>query len=229
MVCIAANIPNYFPRLAQETGFLQASSIRPPGSLPEEDFLARCLRCGACMKVCPTNGLQPVWFSSGVAGMFSPVLIPRKGACDPNCNACGHVCPTQAITRLPLEEKQAAKIGTATVHKNDCIAWEENKSCVVCQELCPYGAVTLLQEGEKVTVPEINEGRCFGCGYCEQHCPVQPPAITINPLNALRLRTTQYKAAATRAGFSLELKNDAPWLTDTPLKEGELPPGFTAE
>ena len=27
--------------------------IRPPGALEETDFLARCIRCGECMKVCP--------------------------------------------------------------------------------------------------------------------------------------------------------------------------------
>src|SRR5215472_17463410 len=29
--------------------------IRPPGSTTEDEFLGRCIRCGECMKVCPTN------------------------------------------------------------------------------------------------------------------------------------------------------------------------------
>ncbi|MFR8277061.1 MAG: 4Fe-4S binding protein [Desulfovibrio fairfieldensis] len=29
---------------------------------PETDFLNRCLRCGECMKACPTGGLQLIWF-----------------------------------------------------------------------------------------------------------------------------------------------------------------------
>ena len=32
--------------------------IRPPGSQNESAFLDHCLRCGQCMKVCPTSGLQ---------------------------------------------------------------------------------------------------------------------------------------------------------------------------
>ena len=33
--------------------------IRPPGALPESEFLTTCIRCGECMKSCLTNTLQP--------------------------------------------------------------------------------------------------------------------------------------------------------------------------
>ena len=33
--------------------------IRPPGSIPEDKFQAKCIRCGECMRVCKTNGLHP--------------------------------------------------------------------------------------------------------------------------------------------------------------------------
>ena len=29
--------------------------IRPPGALAEDKFLSKCIRCGECLKVCPTN------------------------------------------------------------------------------------------------------------------------------------------------------------------------------
>ena len=38
--------------------------IRPPGSKPEEDFLATCVKCGECMKVCPTNVIHPTLFGA---------------------------------------------------------------------------------------------------------------------------------------------------------------------
>lgn len=71
--------------------------IRPPGALPEGAFLARCIRCGECMKACPTNTLQPMALAAGFSAFFSPIMITRRGPCNPSCNVCGHVCPTGAI------------------------------------------------------------------------------------------------------------------------------------
>ncbi len=51
--------------------------IRPPGALPEGEFLARCTRCGECMRVCIANGLQPTWFEAGIEGMWSPILVSQ--------------------------------------------------------------------------------------------------------------------------------------------------------
>ena len=33
--------------------------VRPPGALPESEFLSRCIKCGQCMRVCPTNVIHP--------------------------------------------------------------------------------------------------------------------------------------------------------------------------
>ena len=70
-----------------------------------------CIRCGACVKVCPTNVLQPA-SSMGLEGAWTPVLVPRLGYCDYSCNACGQVCPTGAIPALTLEEKRTRVLGT---------------------------------------------------------------------------------------------------------------------
>jgi MauM/NapG family ferredoxin protein len=164
------------------------SCIRPQGALPESRFLQLCLRCGECMKVCPDNALQPAWLAAGPEGIFSPLLTPRRGPCEPGCNACGQICPTRAIAPLPLEEKQWAKVGTAIVNRQTCLAWAEELSCVVCQEVCPYGTVTPVQQsGARVPTPMVDAARCYGCGYCERHCPVRISAIVIQPLNALHL------------------------------------------
>ena len=35
----------------------EASLVRPPGSRPEAEFLARCIRCDRCRSVCHTNAV----------------------------------------------------------------------------------------------------------------------------------------------------------------------------
>jgi ferredoxin len=79
----------------------QTFLVRPPGAT-DPDFLAQCVRCGICLKVCPTSGLQPGLTATGWGGIWTPVLVPRLGYCDFSCNACGQACPTVAIPRLSL-------------------------------------------------------------------------------------------------------------------------------
>jgi len=206
------------------------SLIRPPGALPERAFLASCVRCGECMKACPTNTLQPAGLGSGVAGFLAPVVVPRKGPCEPSCTRCGQVCPTGAVKPLPLAEKTCARIGAAAIVKDRCIAWEKDRECLVCDEVCPYGAVELRRTPEnRIAVPFVDERRCNGCGFCEHHCPVEgPSAIVVEPKGALRLESGSYVAAARAAGLSFERQERLPAAPQSgpAAVEGGLPPGF---
>jgi ferredoxin len=124
------------------------SLIRPPGALDEERFLARCLRCGQCMRICPTNIIQPALLEAGVQGLWTPAVNYRLGSsgCLINCIACGQVCPTAAIRPLSLEERQGLgefapqgpiRQGTAFVDRGRCLPWAMDRPCLVCHELCP--------------------------------------------------------------------------------------------
>lgn len=209
------------------------SLIRPPGALMERDFQARCIRCGLCMKACPTNTLQPVWFEAGLDGLFSPKVLPRRGPCDPMCNVCGHVCPTGAIRALSLEEKMWARIGTSYVIPYKCLAWEWKRECLVCYEVCPYAAIELKRvEGIGVPVPYVVPHKCSGCGACEYHCPVQArSAIVVEPMEALRMNRGSYIQAGKAIGMELEADPDRQRRPPGHLFDhddpGDLPPGFT--
>ncbi len=164
--------------------------LRPPGVRERElegiDFLSQCIRCGVCLKVCPTSGLQPSLGEAGWAGLWTPVLVPRLGYCDFGCTACGQACPVGAIPLLSLEAKRQRVIGHATIDRNRCLPWADARNCLVCEEMCPVAnkaikleeVETRAPDGETVLVkrPLVVRERCIGCGICEHHCPLSGEA-----------------------------------------------------
>lgn len=172
----------FFSALAVKTNPLQTESglknnrlIRPPGALPESKFVSVCTGCGECLKVCPNNALQSTFLEAGLAGLYTPRLIPRIGYCEEHCNFCGQVCPTEAILPLSVEEKQKIQIGVAKIDKTRCIAYEDGKICLVCNEQCSYLAII----GDEKKRPVVKEEICTGCGICENKCPVDGESAII--------------------------------------------------
>jgi polyferredoxin len=167
--------------------------IRPPGALEETAFLERCVKCGACMKVCPTGGLQPALAESGLEGLWTPILVPRLGYCEHSCTLCTEVCPTGAIRKLSLPEKlgnpptvEPVRIGSAAFDKGRCLPWAYDTECIVCEEVCPTAQKAIYFKLETVTRrdgsqktlkrPFVDLEKCVGCGTCEARCPVYDQA-----------------------------------------------------
>ncbi len=169
--------------------------IRPPGALAEPHFLDRCIKCGQCMKACPTGVLRPAFTEAGVSGMWTPVMDMERGYCEYNCVLCGQVCPSGAIERLTIEQKHGVetgapvKVGNAFVDRSRCLPWSFGRNCMVCEEVCPVSpkaifkeTVTVVLEGKTLELhqPRVNPDRCIGCGLCQHECPV-------NDLAAIRV------------------------------------------
>jgi len=142
-------------------------SLRPPGALrPEPEFLAACIRCGECMRVCPTNALHPSGLENGVAGLWTPTFIFNIGYCEYYCgvtaeeaeagrldrpaNLCGAVCPTGAIRPLTHPEKVAYKVGTAVFDHTRCLPWARGEECLTCEEQCPLPEKAISHRTEEV-------------------------------------------------------------------------------
>ncbi|HWR97834.1 MAG TPA: 4Fe-4S dicluster domain-containing protein, partial [Candidatus Methanoperedens sp.] len=166
--------------------------LRPPGARAEAAFLDRCLRCGACMKVCMRNAIHPALHEAGWEGLFTPVMDFDLGYCEYNCTLCGQVCPSEAIRRLPVEEKRKVVIGLAVVDKDRCIPYRLGQNCIVCEEHCPVPAKAIVfdetpaQNAAGVSFvlkrPVVVAERCIGCGICQTKCPVKAPAaIVVTP------------------------------------------------
>jgi MauM/NapG family ferredoxin protein len=180
--------------------------IRPPGAIPEAEFLKTCIRCGECMKSCLTNTLQPSLWDSGLAGLWTPKMELRFAPCEQDCNVCGKVCPTQALRALPLEEKTHAKVGTAVLRKELCLVWAQDKLCLICDEVCPYNAI-VFRTVEGYRRPAVIASKCNGCGYCETRCPIEgKSAIVVVPNGQIRLKEGSYVKQAEK--LQLEFKPD---------------------
>jgi len=188
--------------------FRHQGLIRPPGALPEQEFLRRCARCGECMRACPTNTLQPDWYRAGLEGLWASRMNLRHAACDQNCNVCGLVCPTGSIRPLSLTERRHARVGIAVITRDKCLPWAQDERCLVCEEKCPYQAIVFKQDDQhRFDLPVVKPERCNGCGRCEDKCPVKgDSAIVVTPHGELRLSKGSYVEECRTRGLVFEEK-----------------------
>lgn len=151
-----------------------ANPLRPPGALEEDEFLSRCSRCGRCIKVCPSQCIKAMPFSSGPALFLTPYIVAREARCELTQH-CQKVCPTGAIASVPISQ---TLMGLAEIDHSRCLGWAEGKLCLLCQEQCPQHAI----DSDDKDRPTVRTELCVGCGACENGCPIDSPAaIVVKP------------------------------------------------
>jgi ferredoxin len=71
--------------------------IRPPGALPESDFLEICTRCDACVKICPPEAIKK-YLGGGSIHHLTPMIEPSEAECM-MCEGllCISVCEPKAL------------------------------------------------------------------------------------------------------------------------------------
>ena len=134
-------------------------ALRPPWSLGEDAFVARCTRCDACLRACPTALLQ-----RGAGGF--PVADFSRAACT-LCGECVTACRDGALTR---SAGQPAWRHTLTI-LSSCLP-KQRVECRVCGEACAEGAIIFRPRPGGVAEPQFDAQRCTGCGACIAPCPV---------------------------------------------------------
>lgn len=181
--------------------------IRPPGSVAESEFLSKCIKCGQCFNVCPTNVLQPAGFlEGGFEAVWTPVMKFNIGHCQQKCSLCSEVCPTGAIRKISIAEKMGKgsfenqgpiRSGTAFINTNRCLPWANEIPCVVCEEVCPVAPKAIQTKDVEVkdifgklvvlNKPFIIPDLCIGCGICQKECPVSDqPAVYVTAIGESR-------------------------------------------
>ena len=161
--------------------------IRPPGSVEEKDFLERCIKCDQCIRVCPTNVLQPAFLQAGLEGIWTPILNNKIGYCELNCTLCGEACPTGAIHRDSFG-------GQVVINPDTCIG------CMACFNNCPYDAIRMVEVRDengafmvdkemKLIAKATKCDLCvesYGGPACERACPHGAlTRINLNNIDAL--------------------------------------------
>ncbi|MBM4015771.1 MAG: 4Fe-4S dicluster domain-containing protein [Planctomycetes bacterium] len=153
-----------------------APPLRPPGALPEAEFVATCERSGHCVAACPVQALVALR-SADPRRDGTPQLIPSQRACV-LCDdlSCMKACPSGALSLVP---RAAIRIGLAVVHHDDCRR-SVGEPCRECIDRCPLQAEAISLDAQGRVA--VRADGCTGCGVCELYCPTAPRAITVLPL-----------------------------------------------
>lgn len=161
--------------ISNNESMLSREPIMPPGAKNIVHFNSHCTGCQLCVTKCPMQVLKPAGFQYGISGITQPHLaFSTHVFCTYECNICTTVCPTGALRNLPMEEKKLTQIGVAKFRKNKCVVFTDEKDCGACSEHCPTQAVHMIPYKNGLTIPEVTEDLCIGCGGCESICPVRP-------------------------------------------------------
>lgn len=153
----------------------RSTDIVPPGALSIANFRKHCTGCTLCVSACPNHVLRP---SSDLQSFMQPEMSYERGYCRPECTRCSEVCPNGAIVKISTAEKSAIQIGHAVWNKDLCIVNRDKVSCNNCARHCPTGAISMVAQDPNnpmsLKIPVVDEGRCIGCGACENLCSARP-------------------------------------------------------
>jgi ferredoxin-type protein NapG len=162
-----------------------AQALRPPGALPEDEFLSACVRCGLCVRACPYDTLRLATLAD-IAPFGTPYFVARETPCAMCPDVpCAKACPTGALDR-DIPDIRAAAMGIAAlVDDENCLNYH-GLQCSICYRVCPIRgeAITLVEhviDGKRRIIPTVHSESCTGCGTCEKQCVLKEPAIKVLP------------------------------------------------
>lgn len=149
-------------------------TILPPGASDLARFDAICTGCQLCVSSCPRHILKPDYERG--ARIFIDLT---DSSCDYGCRKCSQICPTGAIPKLSLPQKQSIRIAQASYDATTCRVLQDSEACCLCAKACPAGAITIRKTRTGFEIPLFNPNKCIGCGACQAACPTTPKSFTV--------------------------------------------------
>ena len=165
---------SFISKIEKQKEYNTLQSLAPPGAKSVENLNKYCTSCHLCVSKCPQNVLKPAFKEYGLEGIMQPVMKFDKGFCNFDCTLCSEVCPTSALSKLSKEQKHLTQVGKVIFLLENCVVHTNGTSCGACSEHCPTQAISMKPYKDGLTIPEINQDICVGCGGCEFICPVRP-------------------------------------------------------
>jgi 4Fe-4S ferredoxin len=172
----------------------------------------KCVGCGICTKACPKEAIKTP--TAKKKGNISTLDLIPEISNPKDCSYCGtcvYLCPFEALTLkkngqridkndlkivknkvVPHLEKKMRycenifkKIGVYFEGKVE-FDYDKCTSCMNCVEVCPAGAVLMVDKNEEHLVYHnviLDDKKCIKCGTCELSCSKNAIQVSIDKLN----------------------------------------------
>jgi ferredoxin-type protein NapG len=173
-------------------------TLRPPGAIEEEKFIATCMKCGMCVEACPYDTLKLAEPGDDIP-VGTPYFIPRSTPCFMCTDIpCVPACPSGSLDSKLVSEQDKngeyllninlARIGLAVIDRETCVAYS-GIQCDACYRACPLIDRAITTEylrnartgKHAMLVPDVHSDYCTGCGLCEKACITDKASIFVLP------------------------------------------------
>ena len=220
IVALATGAGIYFaPKLKSDKLLL-----RPPGAVPEEDYLKLCIKCGQCLQVCPYDSIKLEDIDGG-ASVGMAYINPLERGCY-LCSAfpCILACPTGALDHEKDELKYIHMGMAVIVNESACLALTNKKvpdsavdriyehtKVISSSERANHkveitGSESEKQELQKKVLKDLDKFRGKECTICADMCPYTPdPKLAIGMVKKDGGLIPEIRDACVGCGVCVEL------------------------